>query len=122
MSIKLNDVRFNLKQIANEDKVLLVEVKDYFEYVDGEKQNMPSGKTYICVLPKRRYEIIRVKTFDRVSVVPESELKDSDGIYIKFTDDFSANFYSGGSDNNYSIGLSCKATSAIRVSDDNKLK
>jgi len=115
MSIKMNDVKFNLRAIAKDEKVLVVEVRDYYKYVNGVKESVPSGKTYVCVLPKLRYETIRVKTLDKVAVVSDDELNNSDGIYIKFSDDFNASFYTSGNDYNKTIGISCKATSAVKV-------
>lgn len=83
--MKISQITLNWKQVANADYGILIGIRPWFEYVNGEKTDKVLGTQYEVVLPENGYEKLIVKV-QGSPILTEEEIKDADSvIHIGFT-------------------------------------
>ncbi len=107
--IRIENIIFTLEQLANAKQVLLLSVKPYKLYSDGQVTDQIGGHSYECVMPMAGFEKIMVKVPNLPAVIATEQI--SDQTFVTF-DGFSGKFWR---DRTGNYQLSCKAEKAILV-------
>lgn len=99
--IKVSDVVLPLELIAKSKKVILTEVGDAMEYVDGKSTGKRLGSRYACVAPANKYNGFTVKVEDIAPAITQEELdKATEPVMVTF-EGFEAHFYRASTSGEY---------------------
>lgn len=104
---RIESIKLTLEQLANDNKVLLLSVRPFKLYVNGQATDTIGGYSYECVTPKSGYEKLVVKVPDLPAIIDNDAI--TEGKKISFNS-FTAKFYR---DRNGYYQLSCKASKAL---------
>lgn len=75
----LKNIKLTFEQVANADHGILIGMRPWIEYVNGEKTDKVLGTQYEVVLPKNGYEKLSVKV-PGSPILTEEEIKDADSV------------------------------------------
>lgn len=95
MAFPVNKILLTKEQVSNNQGFVLLGMKDWYEYEDGQKKPQATGVKYTCLLKGMEYEKIEVKVpFDRgaLHIEPE-ELEGAGGEIPVDFDGFEGKFY-----------------------------
>lgn len=80
--MKIEQVQFNLLQIAKSDYLLLVDILPVREFLDGQSTDKVIGYRYICVCPQNKFEKISIKVEESAPLLPPEELATAGNIKV----------------------------------------
>lgn len=111
----LKNIKLTFEQVANADYGILIGMRPWIEYVNGEKTDTVLGTQYEVVFPKNRYKNLTVKV-PGPPILTQEEIEDADRvIHIGFTGFIGKIYFNTRTGQNE---ISAKAAKAIIVDPD----
>ena len=96
--IRVGDIKLSLEQVANAKEILITDIREVREYVDGKRTDNIIGYAYEVAAPKNKYEKFSIKVEEKSPVITAEELEAKGGVAKATANDFVGSFYHRGDD------------------------
>ena len=73
--IRVGDIKLSLEQVANAKEILITDIREVREYVDGKRTDNIIGYAYEVAAPKNKYEKFSIKVEEKSPVITAEEQK-----------------------------------------------
>ena len=78
--IRVGDIKLSLEQVANAKEILITDIREVREYVDGKRTDNIIGYAYEVAAPKNKYEKFSIKVEEKSPVITAEELEAKGGV------------------------------------------
>ena len=95
--IKLNQITITESMITQNGKIILINIREIKEYVNGKRTDKVTGYAYECIAPDNKYSQFVVKINSKRPVITNDELENLGGSVEVTLTDFSGRFYQNSS-------------------------
>lgn len=106
--LSINKISFSILQVAKSDTVIITEVRQWKEFVNGVVTNKVIGYIYQVVCPCNCYEAFSIKVEEKAPAITPEELEAKGGTVKAKPKNFVGKFYQN---KNKEILFTAKATS-----------
>ncbi len=109
--MKITELKITKDQVSGNGPLILVEIREVYDYEGGEKTNRLLGYKYQVIAPMRKYESAFVKVESTAPIITTEELEETDTPILVDFEGFEGKFYKYNGD--YAFSAKAKAIKIV---------